>query len=252
MKIGLQAIILIAIFSAVAISQPKPKTDPNKLTVAEAERRLNPHIAYIEDRMTAMAAAYYYVGAKETLENAFRKAGVRSMGYAGSWGTNGMGLTWSQTVKAWYAYHRDRLTRSLEIIREQGYATPSDLEYLDRGMQAWKQSERLFPDQFEILVDLYTREALAIDEKNAIGERYQPQFDRVSNARPYRSDQIEALKAARDREIQPLNVRLQLLDAALETTAKTMAQHADEHIFEAIDQKPKTGIASGAAENERP
>lgn len=233
-----------------------PQPDPNRIPVAEAERRIGVHVKFIEQRTGEMVSSYYYTGAQATLESAFRKAGVttKSMTYADPWGKAGIGLFWSEYVKMFYAYHLDALNRSLKVIQAQQYATKSDLQYLDGGMESWKQFEQLFPKQFDMLVDLYTKSALVGDEKKRNDSIYDSRLTQIFNTRPFRADQYDAVNAERARTNKPLNEKEDLLGVALQTIKGVIAKRATERLFAAIDEKPRseTGTAIGANEREKP
>lgn len=245
--------LLCAVFIAVVALSVLPdqtigQSDKN-IKVAEAEKRIGAHIQYIEKRVGETVAAFYYEGAKKTLEDSFKKSGVtqskQSLGYADSWGKMGIGLTWTQSAQEFYAYHLNVLTDSLRVIRNQGYAKESDLAYLDKGMEAWKQHEQEFPKQFQMLVDLYTKMALVYDEKNAYLEKYYATLDSLQKMKPYPSDRINALNTQYYRTTKAFDDRAQqIYDGEIQKVKDEIAKMAAKHLFSVINDDK--GCANGA------
>jgi hypothetical protein len=211
--------------------------DPNKILLADAEKRIQAHLDSIQARSGAMSATFYYSGAAATLSNAFKNSGVQdSLTYADSWGKMGMGLTWSESAKEFYEYHIKALRDSLRIIQSQGFAKKSDLAYLDGGMRRWKQYEQHFPELFQELVEQYTQNALLLDEKSEYLRDYHVQLDRLSAIKPYPSEQINSLNTDMYAKSKTFDTRNKQMEQAEERTQQIIQDHAGTHIFSAIDE----------------
>lgn len=227
-------------------SSPKPGPKPlpplgetNKVTAAEAERRIAAHIKIIETRVGEMVAAYYYAGAQRTLEESMKRAGVspKSMTYADPWGKSGIGLFWSEYVKSFYAYHLDALNKSRTIVQNRRYAVKSDLEYLDNGINKWKEHEQSFSKDFDSLVDNYTKLALINDAKTANEVKYGSLMSEISNSKPFRSDKYDAVKAEWALANKSLDQQARRCEDALQTIKDMIAKKAKERFFSSIDEK---------------
>ena len=212
-------------------------SDPNKIPLSEAEKRIQAHLDFIQSHSETMSATFYYSGAAATLLDAFKDGSVQdSLQYADSWGKMGIGLTWSESAKEFYAYHVKALNDSLRIIRSQGFAKRSDLAYLDGGMRRWKQYEQHFPELFQELVEQYTQNALVLDEKSEYLKDYQAQLDHLSAIKPYPSAQIDSLNTEMYRKNKTFDARNKQMEQAEERTKKIIQDHAGTHVFSAIDE----------------
>lgn len=211
--------------------------DPNRVTLAEAEKQIQAHLDSIQTRNRAMSATFYYSGAAATLLEAFKNGGVQdSLQYADSWGKMGIGLTWSESAKEFYEYHTKALKDSLHMIQSQGFAKKSDLAYLDSGMRRWKQYEQHFPELFQELVEQYTQNALVLDEKSEYLKGYQAQLDHLSAIKPYPSAQIDSLNTEMYGKNKTFDARNKQMEQAEERTEQIIQDHAGTHIFSAIDE----------------
>ena len=245
MTSALLAVGFVVAFGSVVSAQ----SQADIILIGEAERRIGAHVKYIEKRTGEMVAAYYYTGAQRSLEQEFRKAGVgRSMMYAEPWGKNGIGLFWSENVKRFYEYHHAALNASLKNIRAKGSATKSELEYLDNGMENWKQADELFVKQFGVLIDQYTKSALINDRKEANESNYGARMKQIADAKPFRSDLYDAIKNEWARANKELDQENFLRETAVRVVKNEMAAKAAEHVFNAIDGK----ACPDAAERLRP
>jgi hypothetical protein len=76
-----------------ATNKPAPCSEAlQKVSLAQARERINRHVAHIEERKKLMTDSYYYAGAVQTLETAFKQKGISaSMNNAGPWGKMGIG-----------------------------------------------------------------------------------------------------------------------------------------------------------------
>lgn len=247
--------VFMAVVALGALPDQTIGQSEKKVPVAQAEKRIGAHIKYIEKRVGEMVATFYYTGAKKTLENSFKKNGVtRSMGNADSWGTMGIGLTWSQSAQEFYSYHLKVLTDSLRVIREQGFAKESDLAYLDRGMKAWEEYEQEFPKQFQRMVDLYTEEALVYDEKSAKYEKYSNNLRQLQGRKLYPASEIDALNSELSRANKTFDDRVKEIEKPIQRVKDRIAKMAAERLFSVINESGRieTGSAIGANERERP
>lgn len=213
-------------------SMPGGVKQDRKVSVGEAERRIGAHIKYIEQRAGEMAGAFYYSGARATLEAAFRKSGVTySMTYADSWGTNGIGLAWPERAQQFYNYHHDVLTSYLSSVRARGFAMESDLDYYDAAMEDWKRWDQLIAKQFQSLVELFTKEALIFDEQHADTAKYYDRLHQLQAQQPYPSSQIDALNAEQGRKDKAFKERSDAVDVEIQKARDEISRLGGEHLF---------------------
>lgn len=204
-----------------------------RVALAQARERINSHIASIEERKKSMTETYYYTGAAKTLENAFKESGITaSMDNADSWGKMGIGLTWSQTAKQFYDYHLDILNQLLRVIERRGYATQSEMAYLDSGMQSWDESDRSLEKQFQAFVKVFTQEAKVYDEKAAYLKQYYAKLARLQSKRPYPSDEIYALNNNMYRDTKAFDDRIKQIESEdLQKVKDNIADTASKQLF---------------------
>jgi hypothetical protein len=256
---SLLCVVLLTVIAVGALAfelKGQSGSNTKKMAVAEAEKRIGAHISHIEKRVGEMVAAFYYEGAKKTLEDSFKKRGItKAMGYADSWGKMGIGLTWSESAKEFYAYHLNALTESLRAIRSQGYAHESDLDYLDRGMGVWKEHEAEFPKRFAMFVDLFTKQALIFDEQSAYMEKYYAARSDLEKVSPYPASKIDALNSESYATSKGFDDRMKRVESTeLQKVRDEIVKMGREHLFSAINEgaRVETGSAIGANELEGP
>jgi hypothetical protein len=217
---------------------PKPATDPCMVSVADAEKRIQAHLDFIQTRSKAMSAAYYS-GVASTVSETFQKSGVKeSMQLADSWAKEGIGSIWLEAAAGFYQYHLDTLNASLRVIRRQQCARKSELDYLDSHMQTWKDWEREIAQRFEDLVLEYTKEALLLDKKSAYMNNYFLELDRLSRAQPYPSGQINSLTTAMYAKTKEYEPRIKQMEQAQAFLRTAIQELTDKHLF--------TGLKDGS------
>jgi hypothetical protein len=121
-----------------------------QISVSEAETRIQNHIATIQQRQKIMDDIYL---GRDKCDKALNEAAQKATaGDHTDHSTNAMlndifleynwaGLGGSAGVQDYYTYHTDALSTSLDLIKKQGFAYASDMEYLDKGMSQWAQYE---------------------------------------------------------------------------------------------------------------
>lgn len=133
------------------------KIPPDSVSAAEALKRIETHMKTIADRKAGMSTQYDYYTATATMTEAFRRNGANQWvidQYAGSWGQNGLYLTWD-VVQQFYGAHYDALKDSAGNIKMKHLATvkKSDLAYLDQGMTAWNSKEKEVQVRMQHILD---------------------------------------------------------------------------------------------------
>lgn len=227
----------------VTAANTTPKTDPDKIPADEAEKQIQPFVDYIDARMQQMTDTYYYSAGADTLRESFQSAGVvDSLPLANSWGTNGVGLTWSQGAKRFYIYHHNALTDSIAIIRTQGYATQADLDYLSSGMRKWESYEEHFPQIFEGYIDNLTQQAVWLDKKSALSKEYDARRAKLDGMRPYPSGQIKQLSDAFNAAIKEIDDKMAPILKEESLVGEEVLKHAEKHLFSSIKEGAVTSI----------
>ncbi|MGQ0763150.1 MAG: hypothetical protein ACT4OT_14215 [Acidobacteriota bacterium] len=207
-----------------------PRADPNKIPVAEAERRIQAHLAFIGERSAAMSASFYY-DAPKTLKDLFNQNGVGwAMQYADSWARMGIGGNGWGCAKQFYNYHHEALTKSSSIIYTQGYAAKDDLDYLDSGMEKWKQYEQNFRKLFLEYAGHYVRRALLYDHEEETLKRF-------SEAMSHRDAEIDKLKAARRKRVDEYRAQEAQIGEEQAQVHKRIVDAAGTKLFSPIDER---------------
>ncbi len=228
--------ICIGVLVVLSASTGGAQTNPNTITAAEAERRIGAHVKHIETRAGAMTSAYYYSGAQGTLETAFRKAGVKDgMTYADSWGKGGIGLFWSESIMPFYSRHLAALDTSVKNVRAKGSASKADLDRLDAGMKAWKDADAWFVGSFNAIVDIFTKQALIFDKKQANENIFGPRMRAATEAKPPRMDLYDAAKSEWAAANKALDVEDAKLIGEMAGIKAQMAGKAGERFFDVIE-----------------
>lgn len=178
------------------------KTVDKKVSIEDAEKRIKPLIDYIDKRAIQMAVIYRRAdGAKETLEDAFKKSGVKhSMSLADEMAKTGLGQFWSDEGGPTYARCSEIFQRYLDVIRKEGSTRESYLDSIDQAMEAWKQFDKQFGKQMQKLVELYTKEASQFDELHAVDVKYADQLEELLKKDPRPKKEIDELRKKEEAE----------------------------------------------------
>jgi|GEM_PF-5252375 len=185
--------------------EKEPKTTfDKKVSLEDAEKRIKAHLDYILKRNAQMAVAYYRDGAKETLEDAFKKGGV---GYSVRFAeeiAKGLAQFWSDEGNRIYIHSYDLFEQYLKLIPRDGSTTESYLHDMDQAMETWKEFDQYFAKQFQTLVDLYTKEALLTDKLHAIEDKYTDQLEELLKKQPRPKKEIDELNRRQEEESKPI------------------------------------------------
>ncbi|MBX7169541.1 MAG: hypothetical protein K1X72_01215 [Pyrinomonadaceae bacterium] len=203
--------------------------------------RLNSQIQTIEKQRKLMTDNFYYSAAVDTLKKAFQENGISySKTFADSWGKMGIGLTWSESAKPFYDYHLQALNDSLSLIKSRGYSTKKELDYLDQGMQIWKQYDQNLNQQFMDLVGLFTVSAKINDEKEAQNKQFDAKFKELSERRPYPSNEIDNVKQMRNAVFKALDEREKEVNNKIELRKQKIKETSQKHVFSAITKNSQS------------
>jgi hypothetical protein len=181
-----------------------PKTSDKKVSIEDAEKRIKVHLDYITKRNAQMAVAYYRDGAKETLEDAFKKGGVDYSTRFAEQMAKGLAQFWSDEGNRIYMHSYDLFEQYLKLVRRDKSATESYLHYVDQALETWKQFDQMFAKQFQTLVDLYTKEALLTDKLHAIEDKYTDQVEELRKKQPRPKKEIDELERKQEAELKPI------------------------------------------------
>lgn len=178
----------------------QPTLPPNEIfscrrvDLATAKDSIVKKIQHIEERKKMMTDAFYYEGAVQTLQAAFKAKGVTSsMSSADPWGKSGIGSIWSESAENFYKNHIEALNQLLAAVTKRGFSTEGEMARLDQMMIRWDKSDGDIDSRFKALVDAYTVEAKAYDEQNDYMAKYFQQLNQLQTQSPYPSDAINTL-----------------------------------------------------------
>jgi len=200
----------------------KTAESDKKIPAAEAAKRIKAHLAYIEKRTAEMKAAFYYEGAKKTLEASFKKSGVgKAMRYATDWGEMGIGLFWSERLKEFYSYAYGHFENYLTVIEKDGFATESFMSSVDSLMELWKQKDQNILKQMQSLVESYTKQALLEDDIGKSDDNYYAQLDELQKKKPLPTKEIDELNRKRKDDDKAYLPRLKKIDKEIADAKQT-------------------------------
>jgi len=178
----------------------QPTLPPNeafscrRVDLATAKDSIEKKIKHIEERRKLMSDAFFYEGAVQTLQTAFKAKGVTfSMSSADPWGKSGIGAAWSESGEGFYKNHIEALNQLLAAVTKRGFLTEGEMARLDQAMTRWEKSDGNIESRFRALVDAYTVEAKAYDEQNDYMAKYFQQLNQLQTQNPYPADAINAL-----------------------------------------------------------
>lgn len=174
-----------------------------------AKNQMEKLIDIIETKTKEMESLYGYKypssPAKKTIETVFREEGVKDKAliYVDS-RADWVSTTWAD-LSEFYLYHQKTLEDSLLIVKKQGHARKSDLEYLEKVMDAWTNQEKEAGRQFKELVKLMGTQASIAEQKinvqNRQHELSQKYFKNYQSTGKYDDRALEAeLKPLREEE----------------------------------------------------
>ncbi|HTD23196.1 MAG TPA: hypothetical protein VK738_11110 [Terriglobales bacterium] len=165
-----------------------------RVDLATAKDSIEKKIKHIEERRKLMSDAFYYEGAVQTLQAAFKAKGVTSsMSSADPWGKSGIGSAWTESGEGFYKNHVEALNQLLGVVGKRGYSTESEMARLEQAMTRWEKFDSDIESRFKALVDAYTIEAKAYDEQNDYMAKYFQQLGQLQTRNPYPSDAIDSL-----------------------------------------------------------
>lgn len=135
-----------------AATPKKPSIPETGISVGQATQTIQGYIDRIETRKKDALR----VGSKEEIMRRytpiFQRVGVVNVQSAVENHTN-VWMHWSGVCDYHYDRHQERLTNSLNTIKNQGYAKAEDMAYLEKGMASWSQYElalrKIFEDALE-------------------------------------------------------------------------------------------------------
>jgi hypothetical protein len=227
-------ILIITLFTA-----QQALAETAKVSVQEAEKQLKPHIQLIRQRLQEMNNKYDAAHAKPALKSAFQEKRLfLVLDHADSWG-GGVQSLWMDSEK-FYKDHLTALEQSLDIIKQTGYAKPSDLEYLNNGMNNWKTQETVLDKQFDEAFNSMVISGIDYEkilkfrkEMNDISAEY---FKR--NAYEW-SDWYESSKPKREQQETLYNEASKRDSALWDQAVKPIYDIRDQKVFEAINMRKK-------------
>ena len=203
--------------------QPKPDS---------AALRIETHYTAIDNRFRDMNILYTYGSAVQTLRDAFQRQRItRSTESATNWGNNGLWLAW-EPAQVFYRYHRTALAESLNAIQGVKVVSADDLDYLERGMQAWQEHERQLEKLFQESVAVYVRLASSFDKKAALQDRYNEQRAAARQGKNF--DRVEALNREEGEALKPLKAEEDRLYQSRDKLRGEIEELARTRLFEAI------------------
>src|SRR5579859_1837891 len=212
-----------------------------RVDLATAKDSIEKKIKHIEERRKLMSDAFFYEGAVQTLQTAFKAKGVTfSMSSADPWGKSGIGSAWSESGEGFYKNHSEALNQLLAAVTKRGFSTESEMTRLDQAMTRWEKSDDNIESRFRALVDAYTVEAKAYDEQNDYMTKYFQQLNQLQTQNPYPADAINTLnstmyskkKSSEDRikkmeDVDQREIRDRITALASEQIFKSLTETSD-------------------------
>ena len=134
---------------------------PATVSTDEATQALGAHINLLDQHRDALEQRYGFAGAEATLDRAFVRAGVDASQRvrAKAWGRK-LYVLWA-VARPFFQRHRDALSATLLMCKEQGHALPGDLAWIgDRMARALAHADVLSAT-LEQIVDTWSQRALA-------------------------------------------------------------------------------------------
>ena len=225
----------------------QPTLPPNeafscrRVDLATAKDSIEKKIKHIEERRKLMSDAFFYEGAVQTLQTAFKAKGVTfSMSSADPWGKSGIGAAWSESGEGFYKNHIEALNQLLAAVTKRGFSTEGEMARLDQAMTRWEKSDGNIESRFRALVDAYTVEAKAYDEQNDYMAKYFQQLNQLQTQNPYPADAINTLnstmyskkKSSEDRikkmeDVDQREIRDRITALASEQIFKSLTETSD-------------------------
>jgi len=225
----------------------QPTLPPNeafscrRVDLATAKDSIEKKIKHIEERRKLMSDAFFYEGAVQTLQTAFKAKGVTfSMSSADPWGKSGIGSAWSESGEGFYKNHIEALNQLLAAVTKRGFSTEGEMARLDQAMTRWEKSDGNIESRFRALVDAYTVEAKAYDEQNDYMAKYFQQLNQLQTQNPYPADAINTLnstmyskkKSSEDRikkmeDVDQREIRDRITALASEQIFKSLTETSD-------------------------
>jgi len=131
--------ILISILLAFSLSfillVIPAKTD-NNIPQEDAVNKIIEYQRQIDQYVNELGGKYEYGQASQNnLKQAMDQQGVSwAQKYINTWANNGLYLRLVNAKDFFYNPHKEKLRLSIEVINEQGFATPDQMKYLSDGM----------------------------------------------------------------------------------------------------------------------
>jgi hypothetical protein len=186
----------------------------------------------------AMAARLDYFPAPTTLAAAMHRKGASPDAiehYAKDWGQGYLYLTWD-AVLPFYGVHSEALETSLRQVQAGATVVAADIDYLERGMDAWRQIQTEISDRFDEFIDTLAERGVYLGRALELNDR---KFAETQCCGP-EWEAFSAKAAAEQARAEDFSQQSSAMSAAIR-------DYGGKRLFSAIDAAPRVAVTDTQA-----